>query len=560
MATSDKEINRIPLTFCSHTGNWQSMKELFAEGINQIVSLSPASYHESKKAVLRFFEMHEIALPHAVINDEHAKELLDTVYECEEGLIQAHPEKMEICRRTGRHIREYLADRLLEIHQRDVRTFLSRGENGLKELVQRLELEEHFSGTKALLRFSKKVQLYLDSGSYIHVPELLLSTVKVKVRSKARGERGNLWAADRREKYHFLEKLADTHKVSPLFTEEDIEFLVSQSSLDMLKRKTDLLLSEMHIVEPNRLKANYSRLNDHLHRSKQRKSDYEMRRELLQKMGASDEQIEYISARATYQTMKNLLKLANGKIAISDLMGGKRTIKKLMQRGGKTHSQAEIQISRYLIETEGVNPSTAMNYAHTRKNHSLHHLKRTMEFLKQNYRHLYKINYGFDIRENILRKALELGLSRNKLSKRALTEKDFQSDLRKAAAMEETRTVKEHDTMNADARRMALTPLKEVLDYETDTDTRKQLYFIYELFCDNGLCITKEKFREICLNNRQLFPNQRKIQDALEILNSAYRAIGQHGETLCVLPDYLDLAKAKEANKKSTNRLYARNW
>ena len=552
--------NRIPLTSGLRTDHWKSLKDSFNEGINQVIAVNPSTYSESKKAVIQFFETHSMRLPNLVVKDDHAKEILDTVYESEEEIITSYPEKAERCRITGRHIREYLADRLLEIHQKDLRFCLNQGEEGLENLVQRLGLEEHFTGTKALIRFNKKVNLYLEAKAFIHVPELILSTVKVKVRSAARAERGNLWAVDRREKYHFLETLADAGKVSPRFSEEDLEFLVSQSSLEMLKKKSGLLLSEMHVVEPNRLKANYSRLNDHLHRSKQRKSDYEMRRELLKKMGGSEEQVDYISARATYQTMKNLIKLANGKIAISDLMGGRRTIKKLLRRGGKTLSQAEVEISQYLTDIEGVNPGIAMNYAHTRKNHSLQHLKRTLEFLKENYRHLYKMNYGFTIRENILRKALELGLSRNKLSKRAMTEKDFLSDLRKASSIEETRTVKEHDTMNADSRRMALTPLKEVLDYETDTDTRKQLYFIYELFCDNGLCITKEKFREICLQNRQLFPNQRKIQDALEILNGAYRAVGQHGETLCVLPDYLDLKKAKEANNKGLSNYYPRSW
>ena len=250
-----------------------------------------------------------------------------------------------------------------------------------------------------------------------------------------------------------------------------------------------------------------------------------------------------ISARATYQTMQNLLKLAKGKIAISDLMGGKRTIKKLLRRQGQAKSSAEEAISRYLQTEEGISRRVAESYARTRKNHSLEHLQQTLNFLKDNYRRFYRNHWGFPIHDNVLRRALEFGLSRQKLSKRALSSRDFMQDLRKALAKEETRIVREQSHLDAAARRAALAPLKEVLDYETDTDTKKQLYFIYEQFCRYGLCIPKDKLKEICLQHPNLFPSARKVQDALEILNGAYRCIGQHGESLCVLPDYLELPR-----------------
>jgi hypothetical protein len=549
MANSNNDPNRIPLTFGMDTSRWQSIKPFFINGLETIVAKHPATYEESKKAIAAYFDQHAFHLPELIVKDEDAKEILDTVHEVELALIAKHQILDETYRKTARHFREHLADVLLDKHQHDLKQLLKRGEEGQQELAMRLNLSEHFSGKKSLLRLAKKINLYLEVGSFVHGPELTLSTVKVKTRSKARAERGNLWAKDRREKYLYLEEQADEDRVCPAFTEIDLEFLVSQSSITMLKKKTELLLHELGVIEPNRLKANYSRLKDHLQRSKQRKNDYQLRRELLEKMGASEEQIEYISARATYQTMKNLLRLANGKIAISDLMGGKRTIKKLLRRGGKAQSQAEISISNYLVEVEKIDRQIATNYARTRKNHSVEHLQQTVSFLKENYRQLYKAHWGFDIRDNVLRRALELGLSRTKLSKRALSTKDFVNDLRKASSQVETTAVKKCDTLNKDARRIALTPLKEVLDYETDTDTRKQLYFIYELFCDYGFCITKDKLKEFCMKNNQLFPTQRKVQDALEILNGAYRAIGQSGETLCVLPDYLILPQ----NQKRTS-------
>lgn len=555
MTTTNLTTNSMyPLVFGLDTTSWKSLREDFDKALQSLTVDNHSSYKKSKYAVENYFRMHPLHFPNPIARDEDAKAVLDTVFETQQEAIQRSPGQEEAYRRIGRHIREFLADHLLAEHQRYLETILNRREEGARDLIARLGLEDVFNTVRAHERFRKKIKLYREAGSFIHVAELSLSTVKVKARSGARARRGNLWPIDRREKYQYLENLSDSGKVSPAFMEEDLEFLVSQSSLEMLKKKTDLLLEELNSVEPNRLKANYSRLSDHLSRSNQRQSDYKRRRELLIKLGATPDQVDYISARATYQTMKNLLKLANGQLAISDLMGGKRTIRKLLRRRGQAQSKAEIAISRYLSKEEGISRSVAESYARTRKNHSLEHLKETLGFLKENYQHFYRNHWGFPVHPNVLRRALELGLSRQKLSKRALTTKDFIADLRRALALEEAMVVKEQNHLTPEDRRLALAPLKEVLDYETDTFTRKQLYFIYEQFCSHGLCIPKDKLKEICLENSDLFPSTRKIQDALEILNSAYRAVGQHGEQLCVLPDYLRLPKNQE--KSSFTRAY----
>ncbi|RJP24087.1 MAG: hypothetical protein C4527_19385 [Candidatus Omnitrophota bacterium] len=530
-----------PLTFGMNTSKWNQLKRDFVVAFDRLEKNGVHSYAESKKSVQRYYCISAFTLPQSIITDSDAKAVLDTIFEVEQELVETRREQEEVYRRIGRHMREYFADYLLNAHLRFLDTKLHRGIDGIRELATLLEVEDQFEGPKALKRLEKKISLYRDVGSFIHVQELMLSAVKVRSRAEARTRRGNLWTTDRREKYGYLEQLADDKKVCPPFTESDLEFLVSQSSMEMLQQKTDLLLRELGFVEPNRLKANYSRLHDHLHRSKQRQSDYDKRRELLLQLGASPQQVDYISARATYQTMKNLLKLAKGKLAISDLMGGKRTIRKLLRRKGKARSNAEITLTNYLVQHEQIARTVAQNYARTRKNHSVEHLKKTINFLKENYRRMYRSHWGFPIQDNVLQRALEQGLSRQKLSKRALTTKDFINDLRRALALEEALVVKEQDKLSPEARRIALAPLKEVLDYETDTDTRKQLYFIYEQFCRLGLCIPKDKLKQICLQNQGLFPTTRKVRDALEILNGAYRAIGQHGETLCVLPDYLHL-------------------
>jgi len=546
--TSAASTSSFPLTFGLDITPWENWVSVFRKVLETIASQPNRTYLQSKTSVHEYFEQNPLAFHQPIAHDEDAKAVLDTVFRAEESLIRENPSQEELYRRVGRHVREHMAGLLLREHLSYLQGVLERNREGAVELAQRLNVLDRFEGKKSLERFRKKISLYHEVGSFVHAAELTLSTVKVKARSSARAQRGNLWPVDRRGKYEFLENLADQGKVVPPFTEADLEFLVSQSSLEMLHKKTELLLEELNFVEPNRLKANYSRLRDHLIRSKQRKTDFERRRELLLKLGATVQQVDYISARATYQTMKNLLKLANGKLAISDLMGGKRTIRKLLRRRGKAQSRAEIQITQYLIKEEGIDRQVAEAYARTRKNHSLAHLKQTVQFLKENYERFYRNHWGFPIQKNVLRRALELGLSRQKLSKRALSAKDFINDLRRSLALEEALVVKEQSNLTPDARRQALTPFKEVLDYETDTFTRKQLYFIYEQFCRYGLCIPKDKLKQICMQNSDLFPSPRKVQDALEILNGAYRAIGQLGEQLCVLPDYLRLPADKDQN------------
>ncbi len=547
MVKQQIEKQQFPLTFECDTAPWQQIKLFLRSSLETLSKNNAESYAQSKERVQQYFEDNPLKLPKPIVTDEDAKAVLTAVFETEQELVSKNAQYEETYRRVGRHVREYLSDFLLKNHLGFLNDILSSEDNHkIKEMAEMLDVSDRFNGSKALNRLKKKVAIYRDVGSFVHVQELSLSAVKVQSRSDARAKRGNLWTVDRKEKFGFLEQLSDDGKVCPPFTEEDLEFLVSQSSLDMLRQKTGLLLNELGYIEPNRLKANYSRLRDHLMRSKQRQSDYEKRRELLLKLGASPEQVDYISARATYQTMKNLLKLAKGKLAISDLMGGKRTIRKLLRKKGQARSNAEVSITQYLVKHENISQSVAHNYAKTRKNHSIHHLRETISFLKENYRRIYRSHWGFPIQENVLQRALEQGLSRQKLSKRALTTKDFVNDLRRALALEEALVVKEQDKLTPEARRVALTPLKEVLDYETDTDTRKQLFFIYELFCEYGFCIPKDKLRQICLQNPKLFPTTRKVRDALEILNGAYRAVGQHGETLCVLPDYLRLPKEQQ--------------
>lgn len=542
---SGQEEVTFPLTFGLDTSRWHTLKPYFSSALQHLAGTDPQSYKEAHALVESRVAKYPLELPHPVIEDDDARAILDLAFECEEACIASHPTHDEAYRLMGRLLRQWLAVELLDRHMAYLEECFNGGEDTARTLAEQLGFADRFTTAKALQRFMKKINIYRQVESFIHTAELTLSSVKVKSRSGARAKRGNLWPNDRREKYAFLENLADSNLVCPPFTEEDLEFLVSQSSLDMLQKKTDLLKKELGYIEPNRLKANYSRLRDHLQRSKQRQSDFELRRDLLRQLGANDQQIDYISARATYQTMKNLLKLANGKLAISDLMGGKRTIRKLLRRKGQASSQAENSIVDYLENELGIDAKVAQAYARTRKNHSLEHLKQTISFLEENYARFYRSHWGFAIQPNIQKRALELGLSRQKLSKRSLSSKDFLNDLRRAVSLEEARMVKEQDTLPPDVRRNALNPLKEVLDYETDTDTRKQLYFIYEQFCSLGLCIPKDKLKEICLKNSQLFPSPRKVQDALEILNGAYRAVGQHGESLCVLPDYIDMPTRK---------------
>jgi len=515
--------------------------------VDEIVGTESSSYKESRKTVQRLLKKSaKDLLNFPIVSDAQAEKLLATVELIAKSKAKENKENAELILRSGRHLCEHLSELLLDRHLRYLGQVLKRPDERLPELINRLSDSTPHVVEIAKERLARRIEVYLSVESFLHPPELDLSVAKVRSRAGARSRRGNLWPTERKEKTLFLEGLADAGKVEPAFTEEDIDFLVSQSSMEMLRCKVDLLESEEEQITPNRLKANYSRLQKRIERSKTRRENIEQRKELLRELGATPEQIDYISARASYETMENLLQLSDSELAVSDLMGGKRAIRKILRRQGRVPSQSEIELAKYMVDEEGISPEIAEAYAHSRKNHNIDHLRQTIQFLKQQYARFYKKHWGFDVSPSVLHRALEKGLSRSRLDKRSLSERDFLYDLREAVSLEEKKIVSQYGPLDIQKRREALYPLREVLDYESDSWTKEQLLFICEQFIQFGLCISREQLKEICLKNKELFPTSRKFQDAIEILNGSYRAIAQHGEEICVSPDYLDVDSSSE--------------
>ncbi|MGC9328267.1 MAG: hypothetical protein ACP5I1_11580, partial [Candidatus Hinthialibacter sp.] len=221
-----------PLVFGMDAAEWKELRNEFRRAIHSILRGKVDSYKKSKEAAVQYFEENPLNLPREIRQDEDAKAVLDAVFEEQEEMARTSPDMSEAIRRAGRHIREYLADHLLEKHLSYLDKVLQSGEEGARKFVEELGTSHLFESPKSLQRFRKKIDLYRQVGAFVHAAELSLSTVKVKTRASARAERGNLWTQDRREKYRYLEDLADSGKVEPYFVEEDLEFLVSQSSLD----------------------------------------------------------------------------------------------------------------------------------------------------------------------------------------------------------------------------------------------------------------------------------------------------------------------------------------
>ena len=521
---------------------WNDFLHAARQFLQGILNLSFETYRESRACIVESLnEQAKSLLPFPIVSDSQAEALIAAVETTTRTLAEKHPEEAEQIRRHGRHFCEQFCEVLLREHLTFLRKVQKDPDKNIPELIARIGPLNPDLESIPQSRLLKQIAIYQSVRSFLHPPELHLSAAKVQKRAGARAQRGNLWSVDRKEKTLFLENLADSGKINPPLTEEDLVFLVSQSGMDMLHKKVRLLESEGEILSPNRLKSNFARLTSHIDRTRRRRHDYEKRKELLIQLGASPEQIEYISARASFQTMKNLVRLSDGDLAISDLMGGRRAISKILRRQGRIPSEAEALLSRYLIDEEQIDPDVARIYARSRKNHSLEHLKQTIEFLKDQYREHYRAYWGFQIAPNVLQRALELGLSRPRLGKRSLTARDYIYDLRQALSEAEHAIISRAGKLTYLQRLTALAPLREVIEYEADSGTKQQLLFIYEQFKKHGLCIPRDQLKTTCLKQKDLFPSPRRVQDALEILNGSYGAIAQHDNKICVSPEYLAL-------------------
>ncbi len=518
--------------------SWTTYRRAIRDAVLQFCKNAPVIYRELKDPVKELVEKLSPNIPLPVCFDDQAQELIHSVAVVFDGMVRTKegPDP-DLVARVVRHTQGALADYLLGLHMGFLREILDAGAEGVQRLLDSLPKAAEMPVIRQPEQALRRIEVYYEVGAFLHLPELHLSVAKVRSRASSRARRGNLWPTDRLAKFQYLEDLIDNGAMEPC-SEEDLVFLVSQSSLDMLQKKVVLLQQAAEGVSANRLKANFSRLQDHVRRVKKRDADLQQRQKLLREMGASPEQVEYISARASYQTMSNLLNLADGDLAISDLMGGKRTIKKILRRQGR-QAEDSGKILKYLVNRVGIDQDIAVQFLQNHPDFDLEKVKEIVEFLRVRYRTHYRSHWGFSVRPELLKKALRVGFSRTKLRWDSMTARDFLHDLRQAVIEDEQKVINQCGEMDSNSRQVALEPLREVLDYETDSETKKQLVFIYEQFCKIGLCIPREKLKQICLNKKDIFPNPRKVQDALEILNGSYRAIGQHGDALCISPDYL---------------------
>ncbi len=519
---------------------WTTFRRSFRDAILELCREAPQTYGGLKEPITKMIASCSANIPVPVCFDDQAQELIHGLGE-QFASVKTRDDgggvDPDLVARVVRHTQGMVASHLLDLHLGFLREILDGGAEGVERLLGALPKVVEMPVIRQPEQAFRRIEVYYEVGAFLHLPELHLSVAKVRSRASSRARRGNLWPVEREAKFSYLEELIDDGQMEPC-SEDDLVFLVSQSSLDMLRKKVALLREASEQVSANRLKANFSRLQDHVRRVQKRDADMQQRQQLLREMGASPEQVEYISARASYQTMSNLLNLADGELAISDLMGGKRTIKKILRRQGR-QAQDSSRILKFMVEDGDLDQEVSVQYLQNNPEVDLDEVKELYSFLRHRYAQHYRSHWGFRVRPELLSKVLRIGFSRNKLRREAMTARDFLHDLRLAVMEDEQTVINRCGAMDTERRRSALEPLREVLDYETDSETKKQLVFIYEQFCCIGFCIPRERLKQICLDKTEIFPNPRKVQDALEILNGSYRAIGQHGDALCVSPDYL---------------------
>ena len=124
---STRENPKYPLTFNVDTSAWMFVKKAIKQALRELLQQSPTTYKASQQAVLDYFSTTPLSLQHPVAVDDDARAILDVVFSAEQELIQEHRRQHESLRRLGRHVREFLADDLLNRHLHYLEDIIARG-------------------------------------------------------------------------------------------------------------------------------------------------------------------------------------------------------------------------------------------------------------------------------------------------------------------------------------------------------------------------------------------------------------------------------------------------
>ena len=202
-------------------------------------------------------------------------------------------------------------------------------------------------------------------------------------------------------------------------------------------------------------------------------------------------------------------------------------------------------IENHLVQEWGMSPETARRFVQRQPGITLNEAVEYMRAVTKEYRHLYKRTHGQRISPILLRRATEMAMERTARRRQALTERDLQYLMQQARDATDADIARKSDPGTEDGRVKILKPLREAVMCEEDAVTRNRLLGVAEIFVGQGYVLDKQKLINQCMEQREIFPNRRTVDETLEILRTSYEALGFSKEDVFIASAYLDVPYGK---------------
>jgi len=202
-------------------------------------------------------------------------------------------------------------------------------------------------------------------------------------------------------------------------------------------------------------------------------------------------------------------------------------------------------IENHLVQEWGMAPETARRFVNRQPGLTLNEAVEYMRAVTKGYRLLYRRTHGQRISPLLLRRATEMALERTARRRQALTEKDLQYLMQQARDATDADIARKSDPATTEGRIQYLRPLREAVMCEEDAVTRNRLLGVAEVFILSGYVLNKQALIKQCLQQEEIFPNRRTVDETLEILRTSYEALGFSKDDVFIASAYLDVPYGK---------------
>ena len=228
-----------------------------------------------------------------------------------------------------------------------------------------------------------------------------------------------------------------------------------------------------------------------------------------------------------------------------------------MERGtNPTSTNCREVIENHLVQEWGIVPETARRFVQRQPGITLNEAMDYMRAVTKQYRLLYRRTHGQRISPVLLRRATEMAMERTARRRQPLTERDLQYLMQQARDSTDADIARKSDPETEEGRLRILRPLREAVMCEEDAVTRNRLLGIAEMFVVEGYVLDKQYLISLCLQQEDIFPNRRTVDETLEILRTSYEALGFSKDDVFIASAYLDVPYGKidtSKNRKDKN-------